>query len=84
MSYIKATLTVAAALLALSFVKVHATTNVHIKQQPAPPTYLVEGKEVNAAEATLAVLQGRTAMKCTQMEVEASRSGLSLKAKKNN
>lgn len=58
-------------------------TNIHVKEMAAPPTYLVDGKEVNAAEATVAVLQGKTAMKCTQMEVEASRAGLSLKAKKS-
>lgn len=61
-------------------IKTHA---LNVKEQPAPPKYLVDGKEVNAADATVAVLQGKRAMKCTEMEVEAGRSGLSLKAKKS-
>ena len=63
--------------MVLSFAEAHAL-NVHVKEPAKPPTYLVEGKEVNAAEATIAVLQGKTALKCQQMEVEAGRNGLSL------
>lgn len=79
---IKAILLVLATTMVFT-VKVHAS-NVHVKEAAAPPTYLVEGKQVGAADATIAVLQGKQAMKCTEMQVEASRSGLALKAKKQN
>lgn len=88
--YLKAIATVGAVLFALSFVKVHAAEgkatklNVHVKEMAKPPKYLVDGVETNAAEATIAVLQGKTALKCTEMEVEAGRNGLTLKGKKSN
>jgi len=78
--FLKLVATIAGVALFFS-IKVHAL-NVHVKEPAAPPKYIVEGKETNAAEATVAVLQGKKALKCTEMEVEAGRNGLSLKAKK--
>lgn len=82
--FFKLVATIVGATLLLSIKEVHAAAgNVHIKEMAQPPKYLVNGKEVNAAEATVAVLKGERAMKCTEMEVEAGRNGLSLKAKKS-
>jgi hypothetical protein len=108
---LKSIITIAGALLALSTIKVHATdfSKVKIKAPTPPPTYSVDGAEVNAAEATVAALNGRKVLKCTavkqpnnatfsvngkpvkageiskcaEMEIQASRGGLSLKTKKD-
>ncbi len=53
-----------------------------LKQQSAPPVFVVDGKNVSASEAVVAVLNGKTAMKCTEMEAREGRSGITLKAKK--
>ncbi len=92
---------------ALSFADAHALT---IKQvQPAPPnTYLVDGKEVNVAEAMTAFLANKKVFKCavkkatagktlmidgkvidakalstcTEVELQAGKSGVNFKTKK--
>jgi hypothetical protein len=55
-----------------------------LKPPAAPPTYVVDGKTVSAAEAMVALLNGKTAFKCTEMEAQETRGGISIKAKKAN
>lgn len=64
---------------------VHAEVSVKgLKPQAAPPTYEVDGKQASVAEATIALLNGRKAFKCTEMELQESRTGIAIKAKKGN
>lgn len=50
--------------------------------QPTANKYLVDGKEVNAGQATLAALNGKIVMQCSQMMLAEGKNGLSFKKKK--
>jgi predicted transglutaminase-like cysteine proteinase len=93
MERILKTALVTAGLTAFFGMKVHATdlSKIHIQQPKPPQTYEVcdaEGKncqEKNAAEATVAVLQGNSRVFIVtrkEMIIEAGKNGLNLKAKK--
>ena len=47
-------------------------------------TFIVDGREVTAGEATLASLKGAEVLKCSQVQAKASKSGsISLKKKED-
>lgn len=50
--------------------------------QPTANKYLVDGKEASAGQATLAKLQGKTVMQCSEMILAEGKNGLSFKKKK--
>ncbi len=63
-------------------IKAHADAPAIQPYQPTANRYLVNGKETGAGEATLAALQGKVVMKCTQMMLAEGKNGLSFKTKK--
>ena len=72
-------------ILIVCLTKVHAGT-IQIKdlKPVAAPTYTVNGKETNVADAMQTLLQGGKAYKCVEVELAATRSGVSIKPKKSN
>lgn len=80
----KRALSIAIVLASIVTTKVHATIKIKDLKEVAAPTFTVDGKVSNVAEATQALLDGKRAFKCTEVELVASKTGISIKPKKGN
>lgn len=71
------------AVLAVTTTEVHAITIKEVKPAPAPE-YMANNQKVGVAEAMDALLKGQHVYQCKEVELQASRTGVSIKPKKAN